>query len=330
MTHSQRRCRARIPIYAVDHRIVTPDGATKTVTERWKILRGPDGRPSVVQGTVQDISERIMLEDRLRQSQKLEAIGQLTGGIAHDFNNLLTIILANAELLSDQLNDDQQLRLLADMTATAAERGAELTHQLLSFARRQALEPKIVNVNRLVAGMDALLRRTIPEDIDIEVVSAGGLWNAELDPAQLEAALLNLAVNASHAMPDGGHLTIETANVKLDDGYAEDHIGVTAGQYVMVCVSDSGTGMTNSVREQAFEPFFTTKEVGKGTGLGLSMVYGFVKQSNGHAKIYSEVGQGTTVKLYFPRIIASSSEISTRDSSPVLGGTGTYPGGRRR
>lgn len=248
-----------------------------------------------------DVSENRELEARLRQSQKMEAIGQLTGGVAHDFNNILTVILGNAEMLSDKLTDDQQLRFLAEMTATAAERGAELTNRLLAFSRRQALEPKLVDLNRLVAGVESLCRRTVSEDIDVELVRAGGLWGAEIDPGQLETALLNLVINARDAMPNGGRLTIETANTLLDDFYAENHDEVTPGQYVMVSISDTGTGMPKSISERAFEPFFTTKDVGKGSGLGLSMVYGFVKQSSGHIKIYSEVQEGTTVKLYFPR-----------------------------
>ncbi|MCE9649814.1 MAG: PAS domain S-box protein [Parvibaculum sp.] len=250
---------------------------------------------------MRDLSEQKEMEARLRQSQRLEAIGQLTGGVAHDFNNLLTVILGNAEALADRLNDDQRSRVLAEMTRTAAERGADLTNRLLAFARRQPLEPQTCDVNKLVARMDGLIRRMLDEDIEIEVVRGAGLWTAMVDPSQLEAAILNLSVNARDAMPDGGRLTIETANAHIDSSYADQHVEVAAGQYVMLSVSDNGMGMPPEVASRAFEPFFTTKAVGKGSGLGLSMVYGFVKQSGGHVKIYSETGQGTNVKIYLPR-----------------------------
>ncbi|MEQ8487013.1 MAG: PAS domain S-box protein [Pseudomonadales bacterium] len=284
-----------------EYRFRHADGRTLMVRDRGFVIRDEHGRPVRVVGSMVDVSAQREQEDRLRQSQKLEAVGQLTGGVAHDFNNLLTVILGNAELLSERLTGQQQLRMLAEMTATAAERGAELTNRLLAFARRQALQPQQVDVNRLVVGMDALLRRTLAEDIDIELVQAGGLWTADVDPGQLEVALLNLAINARDAMPGGGRLTIETANSFLDDSYADLHDEVDPGQYVLISVSDTGVGMPPEVAKRAFEPFFTTKDVGKGSGLGLSMVYGFVKQSGGHAKIYSESDVGTTVKLYFPR-----------------------------
>lgn len=248
-----------------------------------------------------DVTERREMAERLNQSQKMEAVGQLTGGVAHDFNNLLTVIMGNAELLKESLDGHPNLRIYAEMTANAAERGAELTNRLLAFARRQALEPKLTDINRLVSDMEHLLRRTLNEDIEIELVRGGGLWRAEVDPSQVESAILNMSINARDAMPNGGKLTIETANARLDDAYAEIHPGVDAGQYVMISVSDTGSGMTEAVKARAFEPFFTTKPVGKGNGLGLPMVYGFVKQSGGHIKIYSEENEGTTIRLYFPR-----------------------------
>jgi CheY-like chemotaxis protein len=237
----------------------------------------------------------------LRQAQRLEAIGQLTGGIAHDFNNLLTIILGNAELLADSLSAEQELRLLAEMTQTAAERGAELTSRLLAFARRQALDPRATDVAALLRGMDGLLHRTLGEQVELEVIHGGGLWQAMVDAPQLESAILNLCINARDAMPGGGRLTIETRNVHLDNDYADAHAEVIPGQYLQIAVSDTGLGMAPDVLARAFEPFFTTKPVGQGSGLGLSMVFGFAKQSRGHVKIYSEPGQGTTVKLYLPR-----------------------------
>jgi PAS domain S-box-containing protein len=248
-----------------------------------------------------DVGDRLAIEEKLRQSQRLEAIGQLTGGIAHDFNNLLTVILGSAETIIRELPQGHRLRATAEMMRTAAERGADLTGGLLAFARRQVLEPKVTDVNRLVAATDGLLRRALQGDIQIELVRGGGIWPVLIDPAQLEAALLNLAINARDAMPEGGRLTIETANVQLDDSYAALHDDVTPGQYVMVAVADTGAGMDAEAVRRAFEPFFTTKEVGQGSGLGLSMVYGFTKQSGGHVKVYSELGYGTVVKLYLPR-----------------------------
>jgi PAS domain S-box-containing protein len=245
-------------------------------------------------------------QEQLVQAQKMEGIGQLTGGVAHDFNNLLTIIMGNLETLQRSLQapnlDAARLARATDNALRGAQRAAALTQRLLAFSRRQPLDPKPVDVSRLVNGMSDLLRRTIGEQIAIEAVLAGGPWRAHVDPNQLEVAILNLAVNARDAMPDGGKLTIETANAYLDQGYAAAQAEVVPGQYVVICVSDTGHGMTKQVLERAFEPFFTTKEVGQGTGLGLSQVYGFVKQSGGHIKIYSEPQQGTTVKLYLPRL----------------------------
>ena len=265
-------------------------------------------------GAVGVLLQRHHVEDQLRQAQRLEAVGQLTGGIAHDFNNLLTIILGNAELLADSLSSDQQLRLLAEMTQTAAERGAELTSRLLAFSRRQALDPKATNVGVLLQGMDPLLRRSLGEQVELEVIHGGGLWPAMVDGPQLESALLNLSINARDAMPDGGRLTIETRNTHLDSSYAADHAEVQPGQYVMIAVSDTGTGMDGDTVARAFEPFFTTKPVGKGSGLGLSMVFGFIKQSQGHVKIYSEPGQGTTVRLYLPRAASADTGTEAEES----------------
>jgi len=251
--------------------------------------------------------QRAAIEDlnqRLRQSQKMEAVGQLTGGVAHDFNNLLTVILGSNEMLVQSLAGNHELRGMAELAVKAAERGAELTNRLLAFGRRQALSPTPSDINRLLAGMEKLLRRTLGEHVDIEMVQSGGLWRAMVDTGQIENAILNLCLNARDAMPQGGRLTIETANVRLDAAYADRHSELEPGQYVMVAVSDTGTGMDSGTLERAFEPFFTTKGVGKGSGLGLSMVYGFIKQSKGHVRIYSEQGQGTTVKLYLPRAFA--------------------------
>ena len=253
-----------------------------------------------------EAAEREKAEEALRQAQKMESIGQLTGGVAHDFNNLLTVIVGNLgniqRYLADPAGNSAALSRSTDHAMRGAQRAASLTQRLLAFARQQPLDPKPVDVNRLVTGMSDLLRRTIGEQISIETVLAGGLWGVSCDPNQLEIAMLNLAVNARDAMPDGGRLTIETANAHLDDEYARAQAEVIAGQYVSIAVSDSGTGMSPDTVARAFEPFFTTKDIGQGTGLGLSQVYGFIKQSGGHVKIYSELGQGTTVRIYLPRL----------------------------
>ncbi len=258
-----------------------------------------------------DITERRRAEaelkraqEQLAQSQKMEATGQLTGGIAHDFNNILAVILASVRLMQERTKRGENIQQFMDGIREAAERGAALTKRLLAFSRRQPLAPQPVDANRLVREMSEIFRRTIPENVEIETVLAGGLWVTKADPNALENAVLNLVTNARDAMPQGGKLTIETANAHLDDAYAAAHAEVVAGQYVMVAVSDTGSGMAPDVVARAFEPFFTTKPVDKGTGLGLSQVYGFAKQSSGHVKIYSEMGKGTTIKLYLPRLLA--------------------------
>lgn len=242
-------------------------------------------------------------QEQLRQAQKMEAVGQLTGGIAHDFNNLLTGVIGSLDMMQRQLakGDMTKMERYTTTAITSANRAAALTHRLLAFSRRQPLDPKPVNANRLVTGMEELLRRTIGEAVRPEIVTAGGLWQTLCDPHQLESAILNLAINARDAMPEGGTLTIETCNAHLDDAYAARQREVRPGQYVCICVTDTGVGMTPDTIQKAFEPFFTTKPIGQGTGLGLSMIYGFARQSEGYAKIYSEVGKGTTFKLYLPR-----------------------------
>ena len=243
----------------------------------------------------------------MRQSQRLEAVGQLTGGIAHDFNNLLTIIVGNLDTIKRRVAQDTgdlaaRLKSLVDNALEGARSSARLTQQLLAFSRRQALDPQRVDLNRVVSGMSDLLRRTLGETVDVETVLAGGLWQTYADPNQLENALINLAANARDAMPGGGKITIETANSFLDEAYASKFLDVSAGQYVLMSVTDTGSGIAADMIEHVFEPFFTTKETGKGTGLGLAMVHGFVKQSGGHIRIYSEVGHGTTVRIYLPRL----------------------------
>jgi PAS domain S-box-containing protein len=248
-----------------------------------------------------DMTERIALEGQLRHSQKMEAIGQLTGGVAHDFNNILTVIIGMNEIMADAVANDPRLKEVAETIDEAATRGAQLTQRMLAFARKQPLNARHLDLNDVIGRTAAILRRTLGEDIAVKTVFADALWPALADPSQTEDAILNLAVNARDAMPKGGQLVIETANVHLDEHYAAQNAEVSPGDYVAVTVTDSGTGMPPDVVERVFEPFFTTKEVGRGTGLGLSMVYGFVKQSRGHVKIYSEVGHGTSIKLYLPR-----------------------------
>ncbi|HJT07100.1 MAG TPA: ATP-binding protein [Stellaceae bacterium] len=274
-----------------------------------------------------EIKERMTAEEALRQAQKMEAIGRLTGGVAHDFNNLLQVILGNLDAMRRQVSDgavrSEDIRRFTDAAVRGAERAAVLTQRLLAFSRRQPLQPQPLEVNKLVTGMSDLLRRTLGESITTETVLAGGLWRISADANQLESALLNLAVNARDAMRSGGKLTIETANTHLDEAYAAAHDEVKSGQYAMIAVTDTGIGMTKEVLAKAFDPFFTTKDVGQGTGLGLSQVYGFVKQSGGHVKIYSEPGEGTTVRLYLPRLPGGADDMA--EAAPAQ----RVPSGRR-
>jgi signal transduction histidine kinase len=273
---------------------------------------------------VAEVQRREETEMRLRQAQKMEAVGQLTGGVAHDFNNLLTVITGSLSMLQRRLleGNARDLRLV-ESALEGARRAAALTHRLLAFSRQQPLDPKPLELNRLVAGMSELLRRTLGEQIEIETVLAGGLWRAIADPNELENAVLNLAVNARDAMPEGGKLTIETANTALDEAYASSRQEVRPGQYVLISVSDTGAGMARELLSRVFEPFFTTKPVGKGTGLGLSQVYGFIRQSGGHVAIYSEPGEGTTVKLYLPR---HAGPVNTYSPEPAPATTEVAPG----
>jgi signal transduction histidine kinase len=247
-----------------------------------------------------EAERRDMAEQALRQSQKMEAVGQLTGGVAHDFNNLLTIIIGNLGIAKRGVVEARAERALNN-ALVGAERAAQLTQRLLAFSRRQPLNPRVLDINKLIVAISDLLTRTLGENIELETISGAGLWNVEVDASEMESTLLNLALNARDAMPTGGKLTIETSNAYLDDEYCREHEGILPGQYILVAITDSGAGMSAETIDRAFEPFFTTKEAGKGTGLGLSQVYGFIKQSGGHVKIYSESGEGTTIKLYLPR-----------------------------
>jgi signal transduction histidine kinase/ActR/RegA family two-component response regulator len=286
-----------------------PGRARRFYEMRFASLRDGDGQLLGAYQFTYDVTDRLREQERLghaeealRQSQKMEAVGQLTGGIAHDFNNLLTGIIGSLELLQTRLGQGRVNEIDRYVTAAqgAAKRAAALTHRLLAFSRRQTLDPKPTDLNRLVMGMEEMIRRTVGPEIAVEVVTAGGLWATLIDASQLENTLLNLCINARDAMPGGGRLTIETANRWLDEHGAGER-DLTPGQYVSLCVTDTGTGMTPDIIERAFDPFFTTKPIGQGTGLGLSMVYGFVRQSGGQVRIYSEVNQGTTMCLYLPR-----------------------------
>jgi PAS domain S-box-containing protein len=318
---------------AVDRQV----SATNSPIQREWTLQTPAGRRTMLSvkfpltndagnveavGTIAaDVTDRKNAEAQLAHAQRMEAIGQLTGGVAHDFNNMLTAILLNADVLATQLHSDS-LRPLAEAMRLAAERGAELTGRLLAFGRRQTLAPQPTDVNELLAGMEPLMHRTLGEHIEIKLMCGSDVGLATIDPGQLENAVLNLAFNARDAMPNGGRLTIETANVEFDADYAAVEPDVKPGSYVMIAVTDTGTGMKADVLARAFEPFFTTKEVGKGTGLGLSMVYGFVKQSEGHVRIYSEPGIGTVIKLYLLRSLhveASVAAPSTAATQPATG-----------
>ena len=273
--------------------------------------------------TFLDRTEQRQTEEALRQAQKLEALGQMTGGIAHDFNNLLTVIIGATHLLQRAVAKDAQALQRIDMVTAAAERGARLIQQLLAFARRQPLEPEIVNLGHLMTEVLPMVRRAVGEKVSVEYVTSGGLWNTTIDATQFQTAVLNLAINGRDAMPDGGKLTIEVANAALDDAYAASHPEVEPGQYVMFAITDTGKGMDAATSMRALDPFFTTKPVGEGTGLGLPQVYGFVKQTGGHLKIYSEVDEGTTIKLYLPRELGDVFSQPRQAAALALAGTET-------
>jgi two-component system NtrC family sensor kinase len=266
--------------------------------------------------------QRETVEAALRHTQKMEAVGQLTGGIAHDFNNLLTIIIGNLQSVVRQVSEGSKLHQRIANALIGAERAAQLTHRLLAFSRRQPLDPKPVDANQLIGRTTELLVRSLGEQIQVETVRGAGLWQIEVDPAELESAVINLSINARDAMPDGGKITIETGNAFLDEAYCQRYEELTPGQYVMIAVTDEGVGMRADVAERAFDPFFTTKEPGLGTGLGLSQVYGFVRQSGGHIQIYSEIGMGTTVKIYLPRSFARSGDVSKSAPDQIPQGNG--------
>jgi signal transduction histidine kinase len=271
---------------------------------------GEPGKPPRVAVTARDISERQNLEEQLRQAQKMEAVGQLTGGLAHDFNNLLQGIIGALDRAQHRIQQGRasEADRFIGAAIESANRAASLTHRLLAFSRRQTLDPKPTDANKLIAGMEELVNRTMGPNIAVEVVGAAGLWLTMVDAPQLESAVLNLAINARDAMPSGGKLIIETANKWLDERAAQER-DLPPGQYVSVCVTDTGVGMPPDVVARAFDPFFTTKPMGQGTGLGLSMIYGFVRQSGGQVRIYTELGTGTTMCLYLPRYLGTADDM---------------------
>ena len=266
---------------------------------------------------------RVDLEKQLAAAQRLESIGRLAGGVAHDFNNLLTVILSHSHFALGELSEESPLRADLEAIQNAGQRAAALTRQLLAFSRKQVLEPEVVNLNGVFAGIEGMLRRVLGEDIEFVARLAPDLGNTMADPAQLEQVIMNLTVNARDAMPDGGRLTVETTNVEIDEAYAEQHVGVTPGSYVLLSISDSGCGMDETTRERIFEPFFTTKELGKGTGLGLSIVHGIIMQSGGNVGVYSEPGHGATFRVYLPRVWQTPTMRAARAEPVATGGTET-------
>jgi PAS domain S-box-containing protein len=303
--HVSERCRKAISEgrdYSIRYRAIAANGKTIWLQDIVRVVRDDRGRIRQLRGVMVDVTDHQQLEEEFRQAQKMEAVGRLAGGVAHDFNNLLTIISGFAQLAQDITGPESQLHSYLDEILKAGERASALVRRLLAFTRRQSMEPQVLDLASLVKGTEKMVRRLIGEDIEVVTVLPSGLGAVRSDPAQLEQVVINLSVNARDAMPKGGKLIIEAANVDLDQAYADLHLAVAPGSYVMLAVSDTGCGMDAQTRAHIFEPFFTTKEKGKGTGLGLATVYGIIKQSGGYIWVYSEPGLGTTFKIYLPRV----------------------------
>jgi PAS domain S-box-containing protein len=305
-----------VPALKLDLRYRCGDGKVVEAATSISLIKGDKGEIQSLMVQMLPAAENNVSDQRFAKAQKMEAIGQLTGGLAHDFNNLLTVIIGNLQLLDGKFSPEDKSARRVSEAVDAAQKGSELTRQLLAIAKKQDLSPREVEVNALLGGMEALVSRSIGENIELKVDLVAGETGVLIDPSQLESAILNLAINARDAMPKGGRLTIESQAAHLDQFYADKNPGVTPGDYIMVAVSDSGEGMSAETLEQVFQPFFTTKPLGMGTGLGLSMVYGFIKQSGGHISIYSELGHGTSVKMYLPRHKSVSADIATNLSLP--------------
>ena len=314
----RRRLLEAGPLRNYETGFLARDGRRIDVSASIAMLRDPAGTEVGTLGVLKDIGERRRLEEQLRQSQKMEAVGRLAGGIAHDFNNLLTVIAGRAQLILSRLRPEEPIHRDASLVRTTADRAAALTQQLLAFSRKQVLQPQVLDLNKVVTGMEPMLGRLIGEDIDLAVVPRQELGRVKADRAQIEQVIVNLVVNARDAMPEGGRLTLETADVDLDAVSASRHFSVSAGAYVVLAVTDTGMGMDEATRTRVFEPFFTTKEPGKGTGLGLSTVYGIVKQSGGDIQLYSEVGQGTSFKIYLPRVVEAAAPEEARPAPAAV------------
>jgi PAS domain S-box-containing protein len=304
--------------YQREKRFLRKDGEVVWSLQNVSLVRGSEGQSQFTICMVEDITEHKRLENHFLQSQKMETVGRLAGGIAHDFNNILTVIKGYSQLLLNELSEDHPLRDNVEEIRKSTERAENLTRQLLAFSRRQVMEMKVIDLNDLLKNLEKMLCRVIGEDIELTTLLAEDLGRVKFDPGQIEQVILNLAVNARDAMPSGGKLTLETADVELDEAYARSHISVVPGQYVLLSVSDTGGGMPPEVKDRIFEPFFTTKGKGKGTGLGLSTVYGIVKQSGGNIWVYSEPGKGTTFKIYLPRVEEEVDALPRRDEPSDL------------
>lgn len=308
--------------YTAEYRLQLPSGGVRHMREVCEVETNSQGDVVRSMGAIQDITEQVYLQEQLRHSLKMDALGQLTGGVAHDFNNMLTVIMGNIEFVMDSLGREHPKTKLLAEARKSAQRCADLTQRLLTFARKQSLQIETVDLQELVEGMSELLHRTLGETIQVEIQETGRQWLTETDSSQLENVILNLAINARDAMPDGGKLRIELDSVLLDEDYTSAHENLTSGHYIQLSVIDAGVGMSNEVRMQAFDPFFTTKEVDKGTGLGLSMVHGFMKQCHGHVSLYSEPGEGTVVKLFLPFSSTGTIETQIEHTAKQLRGNG--------